>query len=52
MDLDKPYWDINGDQCNILEMVKREPDWAANRIQAGEKAIEKLQRLLDDKNDI
>lgn len=40
MDLTKLYWDSNGDECNILEMIKREPEWAANRLQAGEKAIE------------
>jgi hypothetical protein len=42
MNLEKVYYDSEGDQCNILQMVKREPKWAANRIQAGEDAIDKL----------
>ncbi|WP_155303457.1 hypothetical protein [Desulfosarcina widdelii] len=38
MDLEKVYHDFNGNPCSITEMVKNEPDWAANRIQAGENA--------------
>ena len=45
MDTGKIYEDSNGEQCSILQMVKREPHWAANRIQEGEKAIEKLAEL-------
>ena len=41
MNLDKKYF-LNGNKCNILQLVKKEPEWAANRIQEGEKAIEKL----------
>lgn len=40
MDLTKLYLDSDGDECNILEMLKRDPEWAANRLQAGEEAIE------------
>ena len=36
MDLDKKYYDSDGIKRNILEMVKIEPEWAANRIQEGE----------------
>lgn len=36
MDLAKRYKDSNGNQCDILQMVSREPEWAANRLQAGE----------------
>ena len=42
MDLKKRYRDINDNKCDILQMVAREPEWAANRIQEGEKAIAAL----------
>jgi hypothetical protein len=42
MDLTKIYFDAEGNERNILEMVRREPNWAANRIQEGEKAIENM----------
>lgn len=42
MDLTKRYQDSNGNQCDILQMVSREPEWAANRLQEGEKAIEEV----------
>jgi len=42
MDLAKIYLDYFGNKCNILNMVKRHPEWAANRIQEGEMAIDKL----------
>ena len=45
MDLEKKYTTSEGIECNILQMVKMEPEWAANRIQAGEKAIEKLKEI-------
>lgn len=38
MDLEKKYY-IDGVQKNILQMVKEVPEWAANRIQVGEKYI-------------
>jgi len=44
MDLTKIYKDLNCKEKNILEMVKTEPEWAANKIQEGEKAIGKLRR--------
>jgi len=44
MDLNKEYYS-DGIKCNILEMVKREPEWAANRLQEGEKYFEELCRL-------
>ena len=37
MDLDKIYHDIEGKECNILQLIKREPEWAANIIQEYEK---------------
>ena len=45
MDLEKQYRDSEGNKCTIIQMVLREPEWAANRIQAGEVAIEKIERL-------
>ena len=39
MDLDKKYYDIDGDECNILDLVKCNPEWAVNRIQEGEKDL-------------
>ena len=42
MDLERIYHDINNQQCNILEMVKREPEWAANRLQSGENEVKWL----------
>jgi len=45
MDLDKDYFDSNGNRCNILQLVKLEPEWAANRLQEGEKHFEEFCRL-------
>lgn len=36
MDLNKKYYTSDGIECNILQMVTMEPEWAANRIQATE----------------
>ena len=48
MDTGKVYHDSDGNECTIFQMVKREPYWAANRIQEGEKAIDKLKALPDE----
>jgi ribosomal protein S27AE len=45
MNLRKEYYDIDGNACNILQLVKRDPEWAANRIQDGERAIAKLHEM-------
>jgi hypothetical protein len=45
MNTAKVYKDSEGNDCNILQMVKREPEWAANRIQVGEDAIEELRQI-------
>lgn len=45
MDLEKRYQDENGNQRNILEMVRRFPEWAANRIQNGERSDERISEL-------
>ena len=45
MDLEKRYYDEDGNPCDIIDMVKNDPNWAANRIQEGEKAEEALRSL-------
>jgi hypothetical protein len=45
MNLDKIYYTAEGEECNILKLVKLEPDWAANRIQEGNKATKNIKRL-------
>lgn len=45
MNTAKIYYDSDGNECTIHQMVKREPVWAAVRIQEGEKAIAKLEEL-------
>lgn len=42
MNTSKIYQDSQGNECSISQMVKREPEWAANRVQEGEKAIERM----------
>lgn len=34
MDLGRVYFDTAGNECNILQLIKNEPEWAANVIQA------------------
>jgi hypothetical protein len=45
MDTAKVYFDSEGAECSIWQMVKREPTWAAVRIQEGEKAIDEITAL-------
>ena len=43
MDLSKRYIDTHTDKkVDILHMVRHYPEWAANRIQVGERAIAAL----------
>ncbi len=42
MDLDKPYHDADFNKMNILELVKKEPEWAAEKIQDYEKRLMEL----------
>ena len=42
MDLTKVYYDDVGQPLNILQAVKSCPEWAANRIQVGERALAML----------
>jgi len=51
----KVYKDIEGNECDIHQMVSREPQWAAARILEGEKAIERskiLEAMLKKKLDL
>lgn len=50
MNTAKIYQDSSGNDCSIMQMVKREPDWAACRIQEGEKAIEQMAKIRDAAN--
>ena len=45
MNTGKIYYDMEGNPRTIWQMVKESPEWAANRIQEGEKAIEEVERL-------
>lgn len=38
------YTDSKGNQCSIWQMVKREPVWAAKKVQEGEEAIANLKK--------
>ena len=40
MDLEKRYKTLEDIECNILQLVKIEPEWAANMIQYYEKEID------------
>jgi len=42
------YKDIDGNDRSIHYMVKHEPQWAANRIQVGEDALNSLQKLKSE----
>ena len=46
MNTAKIYYDSEGNQRSIHQMVKHEPEWAATRIQEGENAIEALKDWL------
>jgi len=35
MKIDKIYYDTKGNEVNLLQLIKKEPEWAANRIQEG-----------------
>lgn len=45
MNTAKVYLDSDGNECSIVQMVEREPTWAASRIQEGEKAFVALLAL-------
>jgi hypothetical protein len=39
------YRDSEGAECNLLQMVKREPEWAASRVIEGDQAIKRVSEL-------
>jgi len=45
MNTGKTYQDMEGNRCTLLQMIRREPEWAANRLQNGEDAIERVKLL-------
>jgi hypothetical protein len=47
MDLGKIYYDMDGNATNILDLVRRYPEWAVNRIQEGEKALMALEEIAN-----
>lgn len=52
MNTSKIYYDSEDNECSIMQMVKREPQWAANRVQAGEDAIARLADMEETIRDI
>ena len=48
----KTYYDVEGNERTLDQMVKHEPAWAANRIRAGEKAIERLNKEAKEITDL
>ena len=45
MNTAKKYVNSDGEERTIHQMVREEPEWAANRIQEGEKAIDEVRKL-------
>lgn len=43
----RKYQDSDGNDCTLDQMVRREPDWAANRIRVGEQQSAEIARLRD-----
>ena len=54
MDMTNKYLDAKGNKVNISKMLQQQPEWAANRLQLGEKAIDVVKRIrvLLERNDI
>lgn len=50
MDLLKVYKNTDGKNCNILQMIRTEPEWAANIIQyyEKEKQDQKIREHIDN----
>jgi len=47
MNTAKIYHDSDGNECTIFQAVRREPSWAATRIQIGEQAIKENKQLKE-----
>jgi len=48
----KKYYTMGGKERSIWQMIEEDPGWAANRIQAGEAAIEKLNLAIEKLKDL
>ena len=48
MDTAKVYYDVDGNERTIHQMVELEPGWAANKIQVGEAAIAENAKLKEE----
>jgi hypothetical protein len=46
----KIYQNSEGYDCSLYYLVRREPAWAAHRVQEGEKALEREAKLRDAAN--
>ena len=46
MDTSKIYHDSEDNECTIWQMIKREPEWAANVIQGYEDKVKKLESQI------
>jgi hypothetical protein len=42
---ERKYFDIEGGEVSLYQLVRKEPDWAESRIKEGEKAIAENERL-------
>lgn len=42
------YYDSDGKECTLVQICKREPEWAASRIENQKKQIEDLRYLIAD----
>ena len=52
---EKVYYDVDGNEKTLAQMVRCEPEWARNRIIVGEEAIEeneKLKQLKDREGEV
>ena len=46
MELEKNYFDSEGNPCTLYRLVRDEPDWAESRIRTGEK-LERTHKELE-----
>ena len=50
MNTGKIYFNSNGEERSIWQMLRDEPNWVASRLQEGEYAIEQLKELRAERN--
>lgn len=51
MNLNKTYYDADGNEVNILQLVKKEPEWAANVIQSLKEREKNHRKLIEELKD-